>query len=267
MRDQASDTVGYHEIAEELWQAIENGTYPAGKNLPKQRELAERYGVNVGTVRRAVGLLARQGMVETKRRGGTIVKGKPEMKRLGSDRYAKEWWKFRGVVAFVADRKAAGRAWQASDQTQRVEKVEADPEVAEAFGLKPGAAVYMRARLINEHGQPTHTLTSYYLPEHVEGTPIVEAAPGPASAGGGFAVLSIQGHEPDHIEETVYARMPTLGEADDLEVPVGEPVMILERRTYTADHRLVEFARGVHRASKFAWTYEFKIPDKRPHVS
>jgi GntR family transcriptional regulator len=55
--------------------------------------------------------------------------------------------------------------------------------------------------------------------------------------------------------------MPTPDEADQLQLPAGEPVMVLERRTYTNDDRIIEFARGVHAASRFAWTYTFAIPD------
>lgn len=57
------------------------------------------------------------------------------------------------------------------------------------------------------------------------------------------------------------SRMPTPNEADELELPAGEPVMILKRTTFTAENRPVEFARGVHAASRFAWSYSFKIPD------
>jgi GntR family transcriptional regulator len=38
-------------------------------------------------------------------------------------------------------------------------------------------------------------------------------------------------------------------------------VMVLTRITRTADHRPVEFARGIHAASRFAWTYTFRMPD------
>jgi GntR family transcriptional regulator len=55
--------------------------------------------------------------------------------------------------------------------------------------------------------------------------------------------------------------MPTPEETETLELPAGEPVMILERQTFTADGRCVEFARGVHAASRFAWTYTFQIPE------
>ncbi|MFE3756306.1 UTRA domain-containing protein [Nocardia tengchongensis] len=50
------------------------------------------------------------------------------------------------------------------------------------------------------------------------------------------------------MSETIFARMPTPEESETLELPAGEPVMVLTRRTYTADDLLVEFARGVHAA-------------------
>jgi GntR family transcriptional regulator len=158
-------------------------------------------------------------------------------------------------------REASGRPWRPTDQANTVRLIEADAEVADSFGLAPGAMVYERARLVRDGDQPTHALTSYYLPEHVEGTPLVDPTPGPAGRGGGFAVLTLQGLEPDHMTETVFARMPTPDEVAMLELPSGEPVMILTRQTFTATDLLVEFARGIHAASRFAWTYTFKLPD------
>ncbi|MFF0635167.1 UTRA domain-containing protein [Nocardia sp. NPDC004151] len=70
-----------------------------------------------------------------------------------------------------------------------------------------------------------------------------------------------EGYEPDHMSETIFARMPTPEEMESLELPAGEPVMILTRRTYTSDDVLIEFARGVHAASRFSWTYDFKLPE------
>lgn len=35
----------------------------------------------------------------------------------------------------------------------------------------------------------------------------------------------------------------------------------LHRTTYTADGTVVEFAVGIHSASRFAWEYDFKVPD------
>lgn len=148
-----------------------------------------------------------------------------------------------------------------TDQTQVVRLVPADPDLAQIFGIPPGRPVYERARLVKEDDAPTHTLTSYYLPEHVEGTPLIDPKPGPAGRGSGFMVLTMQGLEPHHMTETFFARMPTPEEGVELELPAGEPVMVLERRTYTAEDQIVEVARGVHAASRFKWSYSFTIPD------
>lgn len=252
---------GYRELAATLREAILRGDYAAGSTLPKQDELAGQYEVNVKTVRNAVSLLAAEGLVTPVRRRGTVVRERPPMRRLGVDRYAKSKWKFSGLVAFGADREASGRAWKPTDQTQTVRQIPADIETAEALSIEVGSPVYERARLVKDEGVPTHTLASYYRPEDVEGTPLVDPTPGPAGRGGGYAVLTMQGMEPFEISEAFFARMPTPDEIETLELPAGEPVMILHRMAYTDDGRVVEFARGVHRGSRFSWSYRFVIPD------
>ncbi|MGI8330158.1 GntR family transcriptional regulator [Actinomadura scrupuli] len=252
--------IGYRELADVLRDGIQRGEYPPGSTLPKQNEIAAEHDVNIKTVRQAVRLLEAEGLVTPVRRRGTVVRQRPPMKRLGIERYAKSKWKF-GLVAFAADREASGREWKPTDQTQTVRKIPADTEIAEAYGIPEGAPVYERARLVKDGDVPTHTLASYYRPEDVEGTPIVDPTPGPATRGGGFAVLTMQGLEPDTMTETFHSRMPTPEEIEQLQLPAGEPVMVLQRRTYTRDGRIVEFARGIHAASRFSWSYTFKIPD------
>ncbi|WP_329518934.1 GntR family transcriptional regulator [Spirillospora sp. NBC_01491] len=253
--------IGYRELAEVLRDAVRRGDYPPGSTLPKQDQIAEKHGVNIKTVRQAVRVLEAEGLVTPVRRRGTVVRPRPPMKRLGIDRYAKSKWKFGGLVAFAADREASGREWKPTDQTQQVRLIEADAEVAAAFGLAERSPIYERARLVKDGDTPTHTLTSYYRPEDVEGTPLVDPSPGPAGQGGGFAVLTVQGLEPDSMTESFHSRMPTQEEIELLQLPGGEPVMILQRKTLTREGRIVEFARGVHSASRFSWSYTFKIPD------
>lgn len=58
-----------------------------------------------------------------------------------------------------------------------------------------------------------------------------------------------------------FARTATADESKLLQLPPGEPVVELHRTTYTADGTVVEFAFGVHVASRFAWECEFQVPD------
>lgn len=248
-------------MAAELRGAIERGEHMPGATLPKQTDLAERYGVNIKTVRAAVSLLESEGLVTPVRRRGTVVREQPPVRRLGIDRYAKSKWKFGDSTAVFADREASGLGWKRGDQTQTVELVTPPARAAEVLGVDPAVQVYARARTVRLENRPTHTLTSYYRVEDVEGTLLVDPTSGPAGRGGGFAVLTLRGLEPHQVTETVLARMPTPDETQTLELPAGEPVMILERIVRTKEGRPVEYATGVHAASRFAWTYTFDMPD------
>lgn len=253
--------MGYRELAALLRGEIERGDYQPGSTLPKQAEIAEHHGVNVKTVRNAVALLEAEGLVTPVRRRGTVVRERPPMRRLGAERYSKSKWKFGDSVAFIADREASGQPWNRTDQTQDVALVTPPARAAEVLGLEPDGQVYARARLVKQDSRPTHTLTSYYRPEDVEGTPLVDPTPGPAGRGGGFAVLTLQGLEPHQVTETFHARMPTPDEMRLLELPAGEPVIVLERITRTKKGYAVEYATGIHAASRFSWSYTFDMPD------
>lgn len=252
---------GYRELAAELRTLIAQGSPAPGDTLPRQADLAEQYGVNVKTVRAAVSLLEAEGLVTPVRRRGTVVREQPAMKRLGTERYSKSRWKYGDTVAFAVDREASGQPWAPTDQTQTVELIDAPPRAAAALELSSDDQVYARNRLVKREGRPTHSLTSYYRKGDVAETPLVDPTPGPAGRGGGFAVLTLQGLEPNEVTETLSSRMPTPDEIAQLEVPAGEPVMVMERTVRTATGHPVEFAIGVHRASMFSWQYTFEMPD------
>ncbi|WP_320775497.1 GntR family transcriptional regulator [Streptomyces sp. CRN 30] len=251
----------WRELADKLADRIRSGEYAPGQQLPQIRELVADGEGSKSTVHAAYKALEAEGLVTSSRGHGTVVRKRFPLKRLGIARYDKAKWRDGDEVAFIADRVASGRSYRRNEQTQTISLVEAPPAVAAAHGLAEGAQVYARARLVKEGDQPTHTLTSYYRPEHVEGTRLVDPTPGPAGKGGGFRVLYDAGYEIDHMKEELFARTPTADEVRLLQLPPGEPVVELHRTTYTASGTVVEFAIGVHAASRFAWEYDFKVPD------
>lgn len=251
----------WRELADRLAEQIRRGDYAPGQQLPHIRELVDAGEGSKSTVHAAYKALEAEGLVTSSRGHGTVVRQQLPLKRLGIARYDKAKWRDGDEVAFIADRVASGRGYRRNEQTQTVSRVQASPEVAAALGVPEGADVYARARLVKEGDQPTHTLTSYYRPEHVEGTRLVDPTPGPAGRGGGYRVLYDAGYEIDHMKEELSARAATSDEAKVLQLPPGEPVVELHRTTYTASGTVVEFAIGVHVASRFAWEYDFKVPD------
>ncbi|MGW1835859.1 GntR family transcriptional regulator [Streptomyces sp. NPDC002067] len=251
----------WRELADKLAEQIRRGDYAPGQQLPQIREQVEAGEGSKSTVHAAYKALEAEGLVTSSRGHGTVVRQQVPLKRLGIARYDKAKWRDGDEVAFIADRVASQRGYRRNEQTQTIDLVKAPPVVAAAHGLPEGAEVYARARLVKEGSQPTHTLTSYYRPEHVEGTRLVDPTPGPAGRGGGYRVLYDAGYEIDHMTEELFARAPTSDEAKLLQLPPGEPVVELHRTTYTASDTVVEFAIGVHAASRFAWAYDFKVPD------
>ncbi len=67
----------YERIAGHLAARIAAGEIPPGSRLPGERDLAESYGVGLGTVRRALDVLRDRGTVVTLPAKGTFVISDP----------------------------------------------------------------------------------------------------------------------------------------------------------------------------------------------
>ncbi len=69
----AGETYVYLEIAEAVRRLIVSGEMPVGARLPSVREMAERWRCTPNTVSRAYAHLAREGLINARRGGGTRV--------------------------------------------------------------------------------------------------------------------------------------------------------------------------------------------------
>jgi GntR family transcriptional regulator len=248
-------------IANDLRAAITDGRLQPGQKLPTVRDLAAQYGVSRNTAAKAIAQLSSEGHIRTRYGSGAYVRESHPVRHVGPKRYARSKWANVTVDVYSDERHTGEPVQQQGGQTQDVTKVDADERVATALGIQIGTPVWKRDRTMSRDGQPTHTMTSYYRVEDVEGTPIVDPRPGIAGAGGSFAILAERGLEPYEMTEDLFARMPTVEEMVNLDLPSGEPVVEVHRVTRTVDGRVVEYARGVHPASRFVWSYDFKIPE------
>src|SRR6201996_7677578 len=82
------DRPTYLVVADELRQQVQSGQYPPGARLPTMEELRRTYGVSEIVIRHAVSLLRHEGLVETRRGGGTVVRARPQVRRRAMERYA-----------------------------------------------------------------------------------------------------------------------------------------------------------------------------------
>lgn len=67
----------WREIRDRIRQMILDSTYRPGDKLPRDAEFAERFGCARSTVHRAMRDLAESGVVERRRKGGTMVRRDP----------------------------------------------------------------------------------------------------------------------------------------------------------------------------------------------
>src|ERR687898_2949677 len=63
----------HHQVFRDLSAALDAGEWHSGDRMPTERELAERYGCSLITVRHALGELVREGRIERTRGRGTFV--------------------------------------------------------------------------------------------------------------------------------------------------------------------------------------------------
>ena len=63
----------YRQVSQRIFRKIQQGVYKYGDKIPSEKELVAHYGVNRMTVRRAIALLAEQGILKSVQGKGVFV--------------------------------------------------------------------------------------------------------------------------------------------------------------------------------------------------
>ncbi|GLZ05350.1 GntR family transcriptional regulator [Actinomadura sp. NBRC 104412] len=236
------DRPAYLRIAELLRGQIRDGRYPQGARLPTMSELCAEHGVSEIVARQAIALLRGEGLVETRRGGGTIVKVTPPVRRVAMDRY-------RAVVAkpltvpattFTHDQRIS---WDEYRLDREFTRTGAGAEVAALLEVPPGTEVLRRRFVFHARGEPQQISVNYLPWDVVGGTPVADPANEPWP-GGTLAQLAFLGHPPTRVEESVGSRMPTPEEAETLRMTGGVPVLTITRRMLSGP-RVMEVCRDI----------------------
>lgn len=136
----------YAALAAALRRRVIDGEWPAGTALPAETRLAAEHGVALGTLRRALELLAEQGLIERHHGKGTFVRsgltGAPMMR----------FFRFGHGDGEVPQSRILSR-----------QSVVASPEVSRRLGVARGDPVLRLQRLRSLGGQP-RLLEDIWLP-------------------------------------------------------------------------------------------------------
>ena len=215
----------YHQIAETLRARISAGGMTAGHRLDNQRQLAQSFGVTLMTLRQALDVLARDGLI-TRRHGlGTFVAPPPvdydilQFRTLAGDLSA--------VGEDVATRFLRSRFGRA------------DRRVAQELGLAEGARMFVLERLRLVDGQPLSFQASH-LPAAIG----EEAAKADLTVTPLRHVLSFKlGIEITAARETVSAETLPARAARELGCAAGAPCFRSDRVSTDADRRPIVYDR------------------------
>ncbi len=130
----------HHQVFRDLKSALDNGEWLPGDRLPPERELAERYGCSLITVRHALGELVREGRIERTRGRGTFVLP-PRIER-----------DIAGTMSFAEEMRRRGLDSATRVVTARIEP--AGESVASLLEIGRDAAVVYLERVRLGGGEP-----------------------------------------------------------------------------------------------------------------
>ncbi|MGA4954072.1 GntR family transcriptional regulator [Streptomyces lydicamycinicus] len=248
----------YEEIARELRERITTGEYPPGASLPYMRDIAAEYGVSDITVRKALGLLRREGLTESRGRAGWSVRLHPDRVRLTVRSRQIE----RDELGYYSGPEV--QHWRAlphpdGDQT-RITRAPAPADVAAILGVRADQHLTVRRRIIGDPQREEHRqLADSWIPDWV--TEEVPELSGDTGAGGMYDRVEEWAGRPLRWREEVSARMPSPAEADALAMPrTGVPLLRALRVTYLSGRgrqlrRIVEVQDIRMSAGQFAVGY------------
>jgi GntR family transcriptional regulator len=256
----------YLVVADELRQQIQSGHYPPGARLPTMEDLRHAYGVSEIVIRHAVSLLRYEGLVETRRGGGTVVRARPQVRRRAIERYAVD--ARQALEHYAADPRTSFTedhtlGWQDYRLTATYTEVTADEELAALFGTEPGTALLRRHFVFYARGEPEQISVNYLPLELVAGTPVADPAREPWP-GGTLAQLALLGRPVTRVEESVSARMPAESEVRTLQVAQGVPVFAILRRLICGDDVLEVCRHIVIPADRVVLEYGIDVASAKP---
>jgi GntR family transcriptional regulator len=240
------------DIAADLAALIAEGRWQSGDRLPSETALAAQFGVSRPTLRKALTVLASEGLVESVQGSGWFVC--PD-RRLnfpldGIDRGP------------VAARDSVWNVWVRSlgrtpTNTIAVSNTLPPRDVAARLRLEAQDYCLMRRRLRSVDGEPWMLCDGYFPLAVCAGTPLAECGEGDAvdmHHPTPVAYLAAHGFAPHRSRSEVGARMPTEFEAGALDINPAIPVITMLTTSYTGTDRPIRCAVDIFPAHRFLLT-------------
>ncbi len=232
----------YQQIKALILQSLQAGEWKPGDPIPSEVELAARYRVSQGTVRKAIDELAAENLLVRRQGKGTFVAT-----------HAEQHIQYR-FLRLHPDSGTLDDIGPATREVLACRRVRANAEVAAALQLQPGETVVQVSRVLSFQGIPT-IYEELWLPGTAFRGLTLEALS--AYAGPMYALFETQfGVRMVRAEERIKAVAATGAAAQRLQVPAGTPLLSVERLAYTYNGVPMELRRGLYRTDRHHYRNE-----------
>ncbi len=223
----------YQQIKGLILQSLQVGEWKPGEAIPSEMELASRFGVSQGTVRKAIDELAGENLLLRRQGKGTFVSTHAEQQVQ---------YRFLRLMPDSGDASTEGPAERCIIDCRNVR---ASAEVARGLGLRAGESVIQARRVLSFQGEPT-ILEDLWLPGGAfKGLTAQQMSdyPGPT-----YAMLELEfGVRMVRADEKIRAVLPDAEQAALLQVTPHTPLLSVARTSYTYNDVPMELRRGLYR--------------------
>lgn len=223
----------YQQIKGLILQSLQSGEWKPGEAIPSEMDLAARFRVSQGTVRKAIDELSAENLVVRRQGKGTFVATHAEHQVQ---------YRFLKLQPDNGDTQSEGPAARTIIDCKRLR---ASAEVARALSLRTGDAVLQVRRVLSFAGVPT-ILEDLWLP----GTPFkgLTAERLSSHQGAMYAMFETEfGVRMVRADESIRAVNPDAEQAALLAVNTTTPLLSVERVAYTYNDTPMELRRGLYR--------------------
>jgi GntR family transcriptional regulator len=229
----------YRQVKDVLVKRIAEGVWAADGVLPSEPDIAADLGVSHGTVRKALDELAAENLVVRRQGKGTFVATHHE---------ARAQFRFLRLMPDLGD------AHYPENRILEVKRLRAPAEVARQLDMKSGDSVIFIKRVQSFDGAPT-ILEELWLPGMTfKGLTAERLSEYKGPMYGLFE--SEFGTHMIHAAEKLRAVAAGEAEAELLAVPIGTPLLSVERISYTYGNKPVEVRRGLYLTARHHYQNE-----------
>ena len=222
----------YQQIKALILQSLQSGEWKPSAAIPSEMDLAARYKVSQGTVRKAIDELAAENLLLRRQGKGTFV-------ATHSERQVQ--YRFLRLFPDTGDVHSEGPAQR---QIIDCKRIRASAEIAKIMGLRQGDAVLQVRRVLAFAGTPT-ILEDLWLPgARFKGLTAEKLR---SDNGPMYALFETEfGVRMVRADEKIRAVLPDPEQCALLQISANTPLLSVERTAYTYNDEPMELRRGLY---------------------